>query len=225
MRAAILLCTAFLLSACVTLQPARMTLPDGLAERSELIELRGLGSGQRGSSEWPGHALRFERDATRLALFDELAVTDRANVRYALTAPGGTSQASCGMRRRTSGAGVVSFIAKPLAFHCDFAPALGQLALYESQGGVRTLKAAREGELRWAGRTLRLRSVHTVQGAIIDVAQPIGYVVEDGGRAVAAVELNGTRPRLFLPRGDAALRSASLHALLAVALLWDPAEG
>lgn len=227
-RAAILLTGAatVLLAACAAIRPARMVLPAGLAERSEIVEVRDLGLGERGRSEVLGQTLRFERSATRLAFFDELAVTDRANVRFSLEGgAAGRSDAHCGMRRRTAGVGVVEFVAKPLFFACDFAPLGAALVLQEGQGGPRTLTLARQGTLRFGGRELALRSVHEAEGAMVALPQPIGYLVEEGGRAVAAVEVNGPTPTLYLPRGDAALRSASLHALLALALLWEPADG
>ncbi len=46
------------------IRPARMVLPAGLAERSEVVEVRDLGLGERGRGEVLGQTLRFERSAT-----------------------------------------------------------------------------------------------------------------------------------------------------------------
>lgn len=49
--------------------------------------------------------------------------------------------------------------------------------------------------------------VHEAEGAMVTLPQPIGYLVEEAGRAVAA------------------RRSANLHARLGLALFWEPSDG
>ncbi len=75
------------------------------------------------------------------------------------------------------------------------------------------------------GVTVTMRSVHELVGTPLTVQVPIGYVIEHGGQAIAAVELNGTEPQLRLPGGGGDQRRAALLAALALALLWDPAAG
>lgn len=208
------------LTACVT--AAKMVVPAELAARSDRVEVAGLGAGTQGRTSVLGQSLEFTRSASRLSLFDDLQVSDRGRVDFSLTPPGQTPQsARCRMRQRSITLGVVNFDAKPFAFECELSGAA--LSVQEARGGVRTLKAERRGELRFDGRSVALRSVHEVQGGALPLAAPIGYVFEEGGRAVGAVEINGTRPVLLLPGGDAALRQRLLQASLALALLWDPA--
>ncbi len=208
------------LSGCVT--AARMAVPAELAARSERVEVSGLGAGTQGRAQLLGQTLAFTRSASRLSLFDDLQVTDRGRVEYTLGAEGREPEAvRCRMRQRSLTLGLVNFDAKPFAFECELAGAT--LSLQEPRDGVRTLKAERRGELRFDGRSVALRSVHEVQGSALPLAAPIGYVFEEGGRSVGAVEINGTRPVLMLPAGDAALRQRVLQASLALALLWDPA--
>lgn len=212
------------LAGCVTV--ARMVIPSGLGERAERVEVSGLGTGTRGRTSVLGQSLEFTRGATRLALFDETVVTDRGRVDFTLQAAGQPAwPASCGMKQRSLGLGVVGFDAKPFAFECTLGgTSAATLSVHEARSGVRTLKAERRGELRFDGRTVALRSVHEVQGGALPLAAPIGYVFEEGGRPVAAVEINGVTPVLLLPgAGDASLRQRVLQASLALALLWDPA--
>jgi hypothetical protein len=69
-----------------------------------------------------------------------------------------------------------------------------------------------------------MRSVHAVEGSLLPLGTPIGYVFERDGRAVGAVELNGLTPRLWLPAGDDDTRHASVAAAMALAVFWDPAQ-
>lgn len=214
------------LGACANIEPARMALPEGLAARSEAVDLPKLTTGRQGSADVLGRHLQFERSATRLALFNEFSVAERSALRYSLgDGSNDASTANCAVRRRTMAIGIVEWTAKPLALFCDFSPTGARLVLDEQRAGLATLKVARQGRLTVGGRTLTVRSVHQAQGALLELAQPIGYVIEDAGRALAAVETNGRAPRLYLPVDDAALRQATLQALLALALIWDVANG
>lgn len=212
------------LAGCVTV--ARMVIPAGLSERAERVEVTGLGVGTRGRTTVLGQSLEFTRSASRLALFDERIVTDRGRVDFTLQAAGQAAQSvNCGMKQRSITLGVVGFDAKPFAFECTLGGATpATLSVQEARTGARTLKAERRGELRFEGRSVALRSVHEVQGGALPLAAPIGYVFEEGGRPVAALEINGVTPALLLPvAADAMLRQRVLQSSLALALLWDPA--
>jgi len=219
-HALLAVCCLSALTACVT--AAKMMVPGDLAARSDRVEVSGIGAGTQGRTSVLGQTLEFTRSASRLSLFDDLQVSDRGRVDFTLSTPGQPPQsARCRMRQRSLTLGVVNFDAKPFAFECELDGAV--LSMQEPRGGVRTLKAERRGELRFEGRSVALRSVHEAQGSALPLAAPIGYLFEEGGRAVGAVEINGTRPVLLLPAGDAALRQRLLQASLALALLWDPA--
>lgn len=220
------LALALLLSACGTVRTARMALPQGLADRTDVVALPQLGSGRRGNADVMGQALQYERASSRLALFEDFSVAQRSALRYSL-ADGShdPSAAHCAARRRNLSAGIVDVTAKPLTLWCEFTPTGAHLNLDEHRPGLGAHKVERRGQLTLGGRTLTVHSVHRPAGSLFELAQPMGYVIEEGGRPVAAVEINGPSPRLFLPVGDTPLRQASLHALLALALIWDVANG
>src|SRR6218665_2346902 len=212
---------SLLLGACGVIQPARMSLPPQLQAGTDRAELRGAGHGQRGQAEIEGRGLRFERQASRLALFDASYVADKSALNFSL---GGAAAAAASSRlvRRELNLGVVQVQARPLSLQCELGGGM-QLSLWQDPAAPRPPERRRLGQLKFAGRTLGVRSVHEVQGSPMRLAEPIGYLVEDGaGRAVAALEINGSTPVLYLPRGDAAQREASLRALLALALIWTP---
>lgn len=214
------LATVMLLSGCGAIQPARMSLPADLAARSERIELRGLGAGTQGSAPVLGRTLSFQRSASRLSLFDDLARTDRSALQWRWGSEPAVT-ADCRAKRRTNAIGVVEVVGKPLEIDCRFEPEGARLILQETQGSTRTLRSERSGQLTVGGIRWSVRSIHTPQGSVLDVAQPLGYVVEDAGRPLAAVELQGTRPVLHLPPPADPRRQQVLPALLALALLWD----
>ena len=65
--------------------------------------------------------------------------------------------------------------------------------------------------------------MHALEGTPLTLEAPIGYVVEQSGRAIGAIELNGSTPRVWLPTDDATQRRGVLLAVMPLALLWDPA--
>lgn len=209
-----------LLAGCGAIQPARMSLPDDLAARGERIELSGLGAGTQGRAPVLGRTLWYERSASRLSLFDELARTDRSALQWRW-GDIDTVRADCRSRRRTHAAGIVEIVGRPLEIECRFEPDGARLTLAETRGSMRSLASERRGDYWHHGARWTVRSLHRPQGAVIDVAQPLGYVFEDAGRAFAAVELQGTRPVLHLPPAGDARRDRVLPGLLALALLWD----
>lgn len=209
-----------LLAGCGAIQPARMSLPEDLAMRSERIELHGLGVGTQGRAPVLGRTLWFERSASRLSLFDDLARTDRSALQWRWGEVD-TVRADCRSRRRAHAVGIVEVVGRPLEIECRFEPDGSRLTLAETRASTRTLTSERRGELALGGARWTVRSLHRPQGAMIDVAQPLGYVVEEAGRAVAAVELQGSRPVLHLPPAPDPRRDQVLPALLALALLWD----
>jgi hypothetical protein len=214
------------LAGCASIQPARMMLPEGLAASSQEAVLRGLGAGREGEYTLAGNHGRFQRTNDRLDVF-EIVSFDWGGSR--LTIEGVDVEApvtaSCGLRQVTAGWRIVRFAAKPLAYECEFTGIDAGLSLQEAKSTRDALasKARRRGEARVQGLVLELRSVHELEGTPLTVEAPIGYVVEQSGRAIGAIELNGSTPRVWLPRGDATQRRAVLLAVMPLALLWDPA--
>lgn len=209
-----------LLSGCATIEPARMSLPAELAAGSERIELRGLGAGTKGSAPVLGRTLSFERSASRLSVFDDLVRTDRSALQWRWGEID-TVRADCRSRRRSNTVGIVDIVGRPFHIDCRFEPDGAVLTLAETRASTYTLRSERRGEFVLGTTRWTVRSLHRAEGAAIDVAQPLGYVVEEVGRAFAAVEQQGTRPVLHLPPADDPRRSQVLPGLLALALLWD----
>jgi hypothetical protein len=84
---------------------------------------------------------------------------------------------------------------------------------------------ARSGEIAIGEVRLQLHSAHAIAGSLPPTTSPMGHVFERDGRSVAAVELNGTEPVIFIAAGRSSQeRQASVLASLALELLWDPKE-
>lgn len=223
---------ALLLAACGAIQPARMALPDGFEARTERVEITGLGAGRTGRWQLQAHGGEFRRSADRLALFDELYVADRGGSSFTISGPEFPDawRVSCRLRQTTMSIAIVGFTPKPLAYTCDFAQGAAALpwriAVWEGRSAAQSqaLRADRRGEVQVGDARFTLRSSHALVGTPLTTAAPIGYLVERDGAPFAAIELNGTSPAVFLPRSaTAAERRAVLAAVLALAVLWDPA--
>ena len=216
---------ALALTGCASIQPARMVLPEGLAAASQEVVLRGLGGGREGEYTLAGNHGRFQRTNDRLDVFDIVSFDwggSRVTVEGADVAA--SVSARCGLRQVTAGWRIVRFAAKPLAYECEYTGVDAVLSLQEAKStrDALTDQARRRGEARIDGLLLDLRSVHEVEGTPLTLQTPIGYVVEQSGRAIGAIELNGSTPRVWLPTANPAQRRGVLLAVLPLALLWDP---
>jgi hypothetical protein len=218
------------LSACGAIQPARMALPDPLRTTAPVV-VDGMTAGQRGEFQAAGYRGQYARSATRLEIFEDLAVFDRGRASYTLDGVMETPlSARCTVRQTSMTIGVIGFEPKKLAYECDFdtqgKPAGVRFTLQEGRdsGTPKTLLAERRGRLDYRDSTLTVRSVHALEGSPIPLATPIGYVFERDGRAVGAIELNGLTPRLWLPTTDDDTRRAVVVAAMALAVFWDPAQ-
>lgn len=221
---------AVALAACGAIQPARMQLPDPL-RTSAPVAIEGMTAGQRGEFRAAGFRGQYARSATRLEIFEDLAVFDRGRASYTLDGVlESPLTANCTVRQTSMTIGVIGFEPKKLAYECDFvtqgraAGVLFTLQEGRAPGTPKTLQAERRGRIDFRGTTLALRSVHAVEGSPLPLGNPIGYVFEQDGRAVGAVELNGLVPRLWLPAGDDDTRRAAVAAAMALAIFWDPAQ-
>lgn len=204
---------AAVVAGCAGLPAAQMALPATLsAQRPEPVQ--GLGGARSGSFTLAGQEGRFERSASRLALFDGALAADRFSASYSSA---GVS-ARCRARETTGQIGILAGSPRPYELHCSFSGALqGELVLAGEVSGTE-----RRGRASLGGVALELRSVHRAQGSPLPLAEPLGYLITQQGQPVGAVELNGT-PRLWRPAGGAA-QAAVTNAGLALALLW-PGQG
>ncbi len=222
---------ALLVAGCSGLPAAEMRLPPALAGQGKVLPFEGIGGGNCGRfyvGPWQGS---FTRSEERLAVFDAF-VTNSAAAGFVMEGPGisWTIDADCRMRERVLELAPVSLTPAPMAYACRFTadgrafPA--RLELQEVREGFADALSRRQriGEIALGGEVVQIRSVHRVKGSPFELASPIGYVFEQRGRMVGAVELNG-RPRLILAEGmDEGLSRTLTIAALALALLRDPAD-
>lgn len=223
-----MLATGTVLGGCGAIKPAQMALPPALETGAERVTITGLGGAPRGEFRLAGEGGTFTRTASRLALFDALYESESAVASFAFAPPGGVAS-RCSMRRRTANFGVLTYEFKPMAYTCSFSgvgqPAQLILAEARSTSRVASMKRERAGEVALGDVRIAVRSAHALAGSPMQTAAPIGYVFERDGRAMAAVEINGTEPVIILGAGSSGSeRQAVKLASLALALLWDPQE-
>lgn len=222
------LLAAMALGGCGAIRPAQMALPASLETGTERLTISGLGGAPRGEFRVGAERGSFTRSASRLALFDALSEGESAVASFSFLPPGEVAS-RCSMRRRTANVGVLTYEFRPMVYTCSFSgagePAQLTLAEARSTSRVESMKRERSGEMVLGGGPLQVRSSHALAGSRLQTAAPIGYVFERDGRAVAAVEINGTEPVMVL-RSDSAApeRKAVTLASLALALLWEPKE-
>ena len=78
--------------------------------------------------------------------------------------------------------------------------------------------------MRLGDTRIGLASVHRLGAGSLPTASPVGYTLAADDGIVGAVDLNGGRKRLALPR-DPQLREAALLGSMALALFRDPGDG
>ncbi len=74
------------------------------------------------------------------------------------------------------------------------------------------------------GETVQIYSVHKLAGSSFEMASPIGYVFEQFGRPVGAVEINGAPIIYIADLTDEGLTRAITVGAVALAIFWDPAN-
>lgn len=90
--------------------------------------------------------------------------------------------------------------------------------------GTATYRYERFGEIALGGEIVQIRSIHDIEGIQNGTITPIGYLFEQKGCAVGALELEG-RPKLIVPRGtEPGLARTLTIAALALAVFQDPAN-
>lgn len=233
MKPPVIVALAVAVSACASLEPAKMAMAPQLMATTEQISVSGIGGGTRGSYRAGESSGQFTRSESRLVVFD-MVDTRYGGATFTLSEPSieGQIEARCTVRERSINLGEnVSFTPQRMAYGCDFTingrPFPARFEIQEARSGLAgaLMKRERRGEIALDREILQIRSVHNLEGSPLQTATPIGYVFEQNGRQVGAVELNGT-PRMFLPPNgaDPSLRRAVVAGSMALALLWDPAD-
>ena len=222
---------ALLAAACSGIPAAQMRLPPALAQQSEVLPVEGIGGGNKGRfyvGAWQGS---FTRSEERLALFDAF-VTNSARAGFIMEGPGisETIEADCRMRERVVEISVVSFAPQRMAYACQFTAAgrafPASFELREARTGFADDLSRRQriGEIALGGEVVQIRSVHKIEGSPFEMASPIGYVFEQAGRPVGAVELNGQARLILADPANAGLARTITVAAMALALFRDPAN-
>lgn len=213
------------LAACA---PAQLDLPDTLAGASTRTEFTGFTGWNHGTFTASGYRGEYERSADRLEFFDTFK-TSSARAEFVVAGPeiSSTIEARCRMRERSVDTGIVEVVTKPMAYSCDFTaegrPFPARFDLVETQSDV-FKPYERRGEIALGGEIVQIRSLHRMAGTSLPTMAPIGYLFEQDGRPVGALELNG-KPALILPAGtEPGLARTLTVATLALGVLYDPAN-
>jgi len=216
---------------CASIPPAQMAKPPELSS-AETTKVIGIGGGRSGSFQVGPYAGSFQRSDSRLAFFDPLYERRDGHTAFTLSGPeiNGQIEASCRMRERTIALSIISFEAHPMSYGCEFShdgqaiPARFEVQAHRKGLGGMMMRQDRRGELVFNRVILQIRSVHDLRGSPVQIGTPIGYVFEQNGTAVGAVEINGAPSISFAANTDAATRQAVTMGALALELFWDPAE-
>jgi hypothetical protein len=230
-RYSLLLPALLLIGGCATIRPAEMRMPEGFAARASMMPISGIGGGRHGRFNVGEYNGGFERSEQRLAIFDAF-VKNYGHSAFTIEGPEISSyiDARCRMRERVIDLGIAEFKPKKMAYRCEFLadgrafPARFELQeINEGLGGALS-RNERRGEIALGGEIVQIRSIHKLADSPIAVANPIGYMFEQRGRPIGAVELNG-QARLFIPDGtDGGLTRTMTIAAVTLAIFWDPAN-
>ncbi|MCT2558268.1 hypothetical protein N0B51_04680 [Tsuneonella sp. YG55] len=215
------------LTACV---PAQMQLSPSLAQSRVRAEIAGIGGRTSGQFMAGSYSGSFDRSLESWSFADTAVVRGGHNY-LSVSGPeiSSTIEAHCAMRERAIDLGSgVEVTVRSMAYRCEFTaggrPIPARFELQESQrGGLAVFRYERIGEIALGGEIVQFRSVHRIDGAALPTITPSGYVFEQAGREIGAVDL-ANRPALVLsPALDKGLARTVTVAALVLATFWDPA--
>lgn len=225
MKRATTLAACLAVAACA---PAQMRLPSSLAEASVRTEIVGIGGRDKGQFTAGAYHGTFDRSLERWSFLDAIAREGHTNFTIAGPGLGRPIEGRCGMREHAVGSGGIEITVRPMAYRCDLLGGAGKVpALFELHevvgGGTAITRYERRGTMALGGQVIRFRSVHHLAGTPMPSLAPIGYVFEQDGREIGALELTG-RPALVLSAatGQDLARTVTVAAV-ALATFWDPA--
>jgi hypothetical protein len=218
------LCAA--IAACA---PAQMRLPTTIAESSVRTEIVGIGGRDRGQFTAGAYHGSFDRSLERWSFLEAIAREGHSDFTLAGPGLGSPIEGRCGMREHAVGLGSgVEVTVRPMAYRCDLftnadtAPARFELREVVG-GGSAITRYERRGQIDLGAETVRFRSIHHLAGTPMPSLTPIGYVFEQNGRDIGAIELTG-RPALMIPAAtDPDVVRTVTVAAIALATFWDPA--
>ena len=213
------------LAACAA---AEMQMPASLAAGSERIVFENMSGWETGRFDASDYSGRYRRTLDRASLGIFQATEGRAS--FSVAGPGISGPIDGECRVRESALAFDNLEIKPgkMSYRCDFEAQGNAIpARFELQESRATLadnlnRNARTGEIGLAGQVIRFQSVHKIVGSSLPTADPMGYVFEQDGKPIGALQLNG-KPVLTLPAGtDIDRRRAMMVASVALATFWDP---
>lgn len=216
---------------CAAFPPAQMRLPPSLAEFGIRMPVEGISGWTRGRFRAGEFSGTYERSEERLAFFDTF-IRNSGHSDFQIEGPAisSTIEAECRMRERVLDFGIAEFTPKRMAYRCQFtADGYAMRARFELQevrsgiGGALN-RRARRGEIALGGEILQIRSVHRLEGSPLEMATPIGYLFEQRGRDVGALELNGAPVIVLADDIDEGVVRTMTIAAMALAIFWDPAN-
>ena len=225
---------AFAMAALIAMplqaREVRLKFPPGLLDRTERIDITGMGGGRSGKLMLGSSTGEFNRQADRIGIVDPLFAKNYGGgaVRIRGAEVDGDLSTSCRFRRLQTTLGIVSISAKRLTYGCTFERdgklAAARLDLRDRDGALGSAdgRDAREGVIQFEGTELRIRSIHRLAGSPFATPHALGYLFERDGVAVGEVDLNGKTKRVYAPAGTGD-RDAVIAASLALAVFWDPA--
>ncbi|GGD94937.1 hypothetical protein GCM10011515_13420 [Tsuneonella deserti] len=158
------------------------------------------------------------------------AIARRGHSDFTIAGPqiSSTIEARCAMREHALDLGLAEVTMQPMAYRCDFTaegrPIPARFELQEVVGGGSAItRYERRGEIALGGEMVRFRSVDHIAGTSMPSLTPVGYVFEQNGREIGALELTG-RPALMLsaPVDPGVARTVTIAAV-SLATFWDPA--
>lgn len=221
--------------AALGLATARIELPAELDASAEHLPVSGFGGRNKGTFEFAGYHGEFTRGESRLGIFDPLFVANRGKSSFTLQRAGSDYAVSgtCQMKKNAVTIGIVTLDPKKLSYVCDIrSSGTAQTAtLVLGQPKAKGFKERflakdlRRGELQLNGHYLTMESVHNYKGTSLGSQSPVGFLLMQGDRVVAALELTDVNPTIILaPELTADLRESVLTGALALAVLRDPAN-
>lgn len=224
MRPFILPTLVLSLAACT---PAQIQLPTTLSEgsRSEFVGIGGRPSGQFTLGAYSG---RFSRALDRYTFDPVVERTGFSDFVIAGPEIGSTIEGRCDFREQAVEFGAIEATVRPLAYSCDLTadgraiPARFHLSEVVG-GGSAIFRYERRGEIALGGEVVQFRSVHHLAGSRMPALTPVGYVFEQRGRALGAVELTGRPTLITAPGVDRGVARTMTVAALALATFRDPA--
>lgn len=217
------------------LSTAQMQLPEELEAQSDSIRISGFGGRNKGTFQMPGYSGEFRRAESRLGVLNSLYVSNKGKSSFTLRNAEGDEilSADCEMKKGAVTIDIVTVDPKKMSYRCEFRNG-GELLgarLIVGQPKADNMKERflakdlRRGESVIFEKHLVIESVHNYKGTKLQSQPPVGYLLRQDGRAVAALELTDVNPTLIVSYEIAdELRRSVLATALALAVLRDPAD-